>query len=162
MTHRANLAALAVALLLPAGVAAAQREGYSYLSWVGPDVSLVSVADDDSTARPNTPILAGDRLSTGPSSRAEAILADGNILRIDVRTTVRFDRLARTYESEDTRNLVYVERGAVSLEHRWSTTRDEATRIDTNDATVLFPDEGVLRIETGRRGTEIYVVSGRA
>jgi len=162
MTTRALRNTLALAVLLSATVAVAQREGYSYLSWVGPEVSLVSTAEDDSAARPNTPILAGDRLSTGAASRAEAILADGNVLRVDVQTTLRFDRLAGTYEAEDERNAVFLERGAVSLEHRESTSREEATRIDTDDATILFPGRGLLRVETGRRGTEIYVSSGNA
>ncbi|MBK8595655.1 MAG: FecR domain-containing protein [Holophagales bacterium] len=162
MTIRASWFALLIASLLPATTAAAQRQGYSYLSWVGPEVSLVSNAEDDSSARLNTPILAGDRIATGPTSRAEAILADGNILRIDVQTNLRFDRLAKTYEAEDERNALVVERGAVSLEHRWTTSRDEATRIDTDDVTIVFPDKGLLRVETGRRGTEIYVISGQA
>ena len=162
MTTRTFRPALAFTLLLWVCPAFAQREGTSYLSWVGPEVSLVSSAEDDSAARPNTPILVGDRIATGPSSRAEAILADGNVLRIDVQTDVRFDRLARTYESEDDRNALYLERGGLSLEHRWTTSREEATRIDTDDATILFPDRGLLRVEAGRRGTEIYVVDGRA
>ncbi len=162
MTSRILRPALAIAFLLSAVPAFAQREGYSYLSWVGSEVTLVSSAEDDSTARPNTPILVGDRISTGSTSRAEAILADGNVLRIDVGTDLRFDRLARTYESEDDRNSIYLERGGIHLEHRWSTSRDEATRIDTGDVTVLFPDKGLLRVETGGRGTEVYVISGRA
>lgn len=162
MTTRTPWLTLAIAFLLPAATANAQREGYSYLSYVGSEVSLVSTAEDDTSARPNTPILVGDRVSTGSTSRAEAILADGNILRIDVLTNLRFDRLARTYEAEDERNALFLERGAVSLEHRWSTSRDHATRIDTDDATILFPDQGLLRVETGRRGTEIYVISGQA
>ncbi len=162
MTTRILRPALAIAFLLSAVPAHAQREGYSYLSWVGSEVTLVSSAEDDSTARPNTPILVGDRISTGSASRAEAILADGNVLRIDVGTDLRFDRLARTYESEDDRNAIYLDRGAIHLEHRWSTSREEATRIDTADVTVLFPDKGLLRVETGRRGTEVYVLSGRA
>lgn len=162
MTTSASSVALAIAFLLPATTAAAQREGYSYLSYVGPEVALVSTAEDDSSARPNTPILAGDRISTGSTSRAEAILADGNILRIDVHTDLRFDRLARTYEAEDDRNSLFVDRGAISLEHRRSTSRDQSTRIDTSDVTVLFPAKGLVRVETGRRGTEIYVVSGQA
>ena len=162
MTSRAPRIALAAALLLAATAAMAQREGTSYLSYVGPEVSLVSSAEDDSAARPNTPVLAGDRIATGAGSRVEAILADGNVLRVDVRTSLRFDRLAKTYEADDDRNAIYLERGAVSLEHRWPTSREQATRIDTDDATILFPDEGHLRVETGRRGTEVYVASGRA
>ena len=162
MSARTPWLAAAIAFLLSSTTAAAQRAGYSYLSYVGAEVSLVSNAEDDSSARLNTPILAGDRISTGSTSRAEAILADGNILRIDVQTDLRFDRLARTYEAEDDRNALYIDRGAVSLEHRWSTSLDESTRIDTGDVTVLFPTRGILRVETGRRGTEIYVVSGQA
>ena len=161
MSTRTPWLAFAFAFLLPATTAAAQREGYSYLSYAGPEVSLVSNAEDDSSGRPNTPILAGDRIATGSASRAEAILADGNILRIDVLTNLRFDRLAKTYEAEDDRNVLFVERGAVSLEQRWSTTRDQATRVDTDDVTIVFPGKGLLRVETGRRGTEIYVVSGQ-
>jgi hypothetical protein len=153
--------ALAIAFLLPATTAAAQREGYSYLSYVGSEVSLVSRAEDDSSARMNTPILAGDGISTGSTSRAEAILADGSILRVDVQTNLRFDRLAKTYEAEDDRNALYLERGAVSLEHRGSTSRDQGTRIDTDDVTVVFPEAGLLRVETGRRGTEVYVAAGQ-
>lgn len=159
--HAPLLPALAAALLV-SGSALAQRSGTSYLSYVGSEVSLVSRADDDSTARPSTPILAGDRLVTGPSSRAEAILADGNVLRVDVRTSLRFDRMARTFESEDERNALTVERGAVVLEHLLDTSREEATRIDTEDATVLVPDRGLVRVDAGRRGTEVYVVSGKA
>ena len=162
MSSRSQRLAFALSLVVAAPAALAQREGYAYLSWVGPEVSLVSMAEDDSSGRPNTPILAGDRLVTSSSSRAEAILADGNVLRVDVQTSLRFDRLARTYESDDDRPSVFLERGAIALEQRLATTREQATRIDTDDVTVLFPDRGLLRVETGRRGTEVYVVSGRA
>lgn len=162
MTTRTPWFALAMAFLLPATTAGAQREGYSYLSYVGSEVSLVSRAEDDSSGRRNTPILAGDRVSTGSTSRAEAILADGSILRIDVQTSLRFDQLAKTYEAGDDRNALSLERGALSLENRGSPSRDQATRIDTDDATVVFTEEGLLRVETGRRGTEIYVATGKA
>jgi hypothetical protein len=142
--------------------AVAQRQAYTYISYVGSDVALISTADDDSTARINTPVLAGDRLETPQTSRAEIVLADGNILRIDSRSAVRFDRLARTYETDDLRNLIYLESGAICLENRSAAEPDEATRIDTGDATIVFPDRGLLRVDTGRRGTEIYVASGRA
>jgi hypothetical protein len=160
MTTRPLRFALALAVLLPAATVSAQREGYSYLSYVGTEVSLVSRAEDDSSARLNTPILAGDRVVTGSASRAEAILADGSVLRIDVQTRLRFDRLANTYEAEDDQTAFALEMGAVSLEQLRSTSR--ATRIDTDDATILFHDKGLLRVETGKRGTEIYVVSGWA
>ena len=97
--------ALAAALLLAAaaapGRADAQREGYTYLSYVSPDVSLISKAEDDTAARINMPVLPGDSLVTGVGSRAEAVLADGNVVRVDGYTDLRFERMARTYEADD-------------------------------------------------------------
>ncbi len=115
---------LVTALLLAPVALAGERSGYTYLSYAGPDVALASRADEDTSARPNTPILAGDRLTTGPSSRAEAVLADGTVVRIDVRTNVRFDHLAATYDGEDDRDGMYLERGGISIDHGGTTTRD--------------------------------------
>jgi hypothetical protein len=156
-------AVILVATLLGSGTArAAEREGYTYLSYVGTEVSLVSEGETDDTARINMPVVVGDRISTGAGSRVEAIFADGNILRGDGRTELRFDRLARTFESEDERDLLYLERGTVAIESRTTTTRERALRVDTNDATIVLPDQGFVRIDAGRRGTEVYVLSGRA
>ncbi|MCC6128484.1 MAG: FecR domain-containing protein [Acidobacteria bacterium] len=157
-----TLAALAGALFLVSLPAAAQRQAYSYISYAGGDVALISSADDDSTARVNTPVLAGDRIETSQSSRAELVLADGNILSVDIRTAIRFDRLARSYETDDLRNLLFLERGALVFESRYTPAADEATRIDTDDATVVIPDTGLVRIDAGRKGSEIYVAAGRA
>lgn len=150
------------ALLLTAAPAGAQRQGYTYLSYVGSDVALVSAGEDDTTARLNTPVLAGDRLVTGTRSRGEAVFADGSVLRVDAQTSLRFQSLARTYESEDDRNLVYLERGAVALETRASSPRSLASRVDTADVTVVLPDPALVRVDTGVRGTEVYVAEGRA
>ena len=161
-TRRPALLVCALALAFAVLPAAAQREGYSYLSYVGSEVTLLSRASDDPSARVNTPVMAGDRLQTGSSSRAELILADGNVLRIDGRTAVRLDRLAATYESEDDRDLAYMEKGSVSLETRSAVPRESSPRIDTDDATITVPDRSVIRVDAGRRGTEVFVLSGRA
>jgi hypothetical protein len=158
-----KLALLAPVLILVAAVqpARAQRVSTSFISYAGSEVSLASKASDDLMARINTPVMAGDRIQTGNSSRAEVILADGNVLRIDGRTAVRFDRLAATYESEDERDLVTLEKGSLSLETRSTALRETSPRIDTDDATVSVPDRSVVRVDAGRRGTEVYVLSGR-
>lgn len=160
--RRKGLLGVAFAAALAVAPARAEREGASYLSYVGSEVTLVSRASDDTSSRVGTPLLAGDRLQTGGSSRAEAILADGNVLRVDARSAVRFDRLAATWESDDDRDLIVLEKGSVSLETRASTSRDLSPRIDTDDATVTVPDRAVVRVDAGRRGTEIHVLSGRA
>ena len=157
--------ALAAALLLAAaaapGRADAQREGYTYLSYVPPDVSLISKAEDDTAARINMPVLPGDSLVTGVGSRAEAVLADGNVVRVDGYTDLRFERMARTYEADDDRDLLFLARGTAAVEVREASTRERALRLDTDDATILAASRSRFRVDAGRRGTEIYVLSGK-
>ena len=148
---------IGAALSLPA---AGQRESYSFVSFAGPEVSLLSTASDEEAARVNTPVLSGDRLVTGGASRAEVVLASGNVVRIDVKTDLRFDRMSRTYESEDDRDLLALTRGAVTAEIRAQDSGERAFRLDTDDATVVVEGRGLVRVDAGRRGTEVYVLSG--
>ncbi len=160
--RRLALLTSTLVLLVVVHPAMGQREGYSYLSYVGSEVTLISKASDDSSTVINTPVMAGDRIQTGSSSRAEVILADGNVLRIDGRTATRFDRLAATFESEDDRDLITIEKGSVSLETRSAAPHETSPRIDTDDATVTVSERSVIRVDAGKRGTEVFVLSGRA
>jgi len=148
----AFFSALIGAILVSAGPARAQREGYTYLSFVGPEVSLVSPADEDASARVNMPVLAGDVLVTGNASRAEAILADGNVVRLDGRSELRFEQLDRTYEADDDRTVLALARGAAAVEVREVATRERALRLDTDDATILSPARSLFRVDASRRG----------
>jgi hypothetical protein len=150
---------LAAALSAPA---AAERESYSFVSYAGSDVSLLSSAADEETARINTPVLSGDRIVTGPASRAEVVLASGNVVRIDAKTEVRFDRMSRTYESDDDRDLLYLPHGDAAVETRDPEAGDWALRLDTDDATIVVERHGLIRVDAGRRGTEVYVLAGEA
>ncbi len=163
--RRLPTSAFAAALLLAAAGAPdraeAQREGYTYLSYAQPDVLLVSSAEDDVAARVNMPVLSGDSLVTGVGSRAEAVLADGNVVRVDGYTELRFERMARTYEADDDRDLLFLAHGTAAVEVRDVATRDRALRLDTDDATILAASRGLFRVDAGRRGTEVYVLSGK-
>ena len=163
--RRLPTSAFAAALLLAAAGAPdraeAQREGYTYLSYAQPDVLLVSSAEDDVAARVNMPVLSGDSLVTGVGSRAEAVLADGNVVRVDGYTELRFERMARTYEADDDRDLLFLARGTAAVEVRDVATRERALRLDTDDATILAASRGLFRVDAGRRGTEVYVLSGK-
>ncbi len=162
--RRGQAAGTAVLFLAAAlaGPAAAERESYSYVSYAGNDVSLLSSASDEEIARINTPVLGGDRMVTGAASRAEVVLASGNIIRIDGRTEIRFDRMSRTYESDDDRDLLYLLRGSVAVDVREAAFGEEAFRLDTDDATVVMEGSGQLRIDAGPRGSVITVVAGEA
>jgi hypothetical protein len=155
-----RFALLATALLVPR-LARAQREGYTYISYVGPEVSLVSPADEDAAARLNMPVLPGDVLVTGAGSRAEAVLSDGNVVRLDGHSELRFEQLNRTYEVDDDRTVLALARGTVAVDVREVSTRDRALRLDTDDATVRSPARSLFRVDAGRRGTEVYVLAGR-
>ncbi len=152
------VAALATGLL--AGPAEAQREGYTFLSYAGSEVALASRGAEGEAARVNMPILPGDKLTTGAGSRAEAVLASGNVVRVDGKSDLRFERMARTYEADDDRDLLVLERGAVAVEIRDAEPRDLAFRLDTGDATVVASGRAVFRVDSGRRGTEVYAVAG--
>ncbi len=170
---RLPTSAFAAALLLAAAGAPnranAQREGYTYVSYAQPDVLLVSSSEDDVAAQVNTPILSGDSLSTGVGARAEAVLADGNVVRVDGYTELRFERMAHTYEAEDDRDLLFLEHGTAAIEVRVlehldlqvTAARDRAPRLDTDDATIVAASRGLFRVDAGRRGTEVYVLSGK-
>src|SRR5207253_3099716 len=127
------LALIAAFLAFPAFPALVAREGYTRLSYAGSDVSLQSSDQDDTQARANMPVMAGDKLQTGASSRAEAILSDGNVVRVDGRTDLRFDRLARTYQTEDDRDVLFLERGAIAVDVKFASSSEQALRIDTQD-----------------------------
>ncbi|HEX2758663.1 MAG TPA: FecR domain-containing protein, partial [Thermoanaerobaculia bacterium] len=146
--RRLPTSAFAAALLLAAAGAPdraeAQREGYTYLSYAQPDVLLVSSAEDDVAARVNMPVLSGDSLVTGVGSRAEAVLADGNVVRVDGNSELRFERMARTYEAEDDRDLLFLAHGTAAVEVRDVATRDRALRFDTDDATILAASRGLF------------------
>ena len=158
---RFPLVAAAAVVLAAAGTARAQRDGYTHLSYVGPEVSLVSRADEDTAAGPNMPVVPGDILVTGAASRAEAILADGNVVRLDGDSELRFESLDRTFESDDDRTVLALARGSAAVEVRDVSTREHALRFDTDDATVLSPARSVFRVDTGERGTEVYVLAGK-
>jgi hypothetical protein len=158
---RIPLLAVFLAALAPAASALSQREGYTYLSYVGPEVTLVSPADEDSTARLNMPVLPGDVLVTASDSSVEAVLADGNVVRLDGRSECRFERLNRTYEADDDRTILALVRGTAAVEVREVSTRDRALRLDTDDASVLSPARSLFRVDVGRRGTEVYVLTGQ-
>ena len=148
--------------LLAAGTARAQREGYTYLSFVGPEVSLVSPADEDSAARVNMPVLPGDVLVTADGSRVEAVLSDGNVVRLDGRSELRFERLNRTYEADDDRTILALARGSVAVDVREALdVRPRAASRHRRRDDPLARPRSFFRVDAGRRGTEVYVLAGR-
>lgn len=118
--------ALAAWLLAAAPVSA--QEGYSYLRTVEGYANLESSDDGVLEGVENQPLIPGDSLIVGASSRVEVVLSDGAILRL-ADGEVRFDALALTPDTGDTLSRLAVVAGQLQV--------------------VLHPDsESPLEIET--------------
>src|ERR1700710_2409582 len=80
---------LALALAAPAAPARADSGSYGYFRVVEGAVTLTPPSSDagpDPKAEAvevNQPVLAGDRVAVPPHGKAEIVLADRNILRVD-------------------------------------------------------------------------------
>src|ERR1700690_3622833 len=107
------------------------------------------------------PVLSGDSLVSGVGARAEAVLADGNVIRVDGYSELRFERMARTYEADDDRDLLFLAHGTAAVEVREAATGERALRFDTDDATIVAASRGLFRVDAGRRGTEVSVLAGK-
>jgi hypothetical protein len=81
----------------PSARAEEQQVGVARISLIHGDVSTQRGDSGDwGAATVNTPVVAGDHISTGTRSRAEVQLDYANILRMDERANVKIAELSRT------------------------------------------------------------------
>jgi len=110
---------------------------------------------DWNAATVNTPIVPGDRVSTGDRSRAEVQLDYGNIIRLDGNTVIRVTQL-------DPQHIqIEVAQGLVSYTSLPSSGAD--VEIDTPNLAIHPQRDGVYRIEVNTDGeTRVSVRRGQA
>ncbi len=129
---------------------------YGYYRIVEGTVSVVQ-SGSTQAAQENQPLLTGDRLWTGRGARAEAVLANGTVLRLGGDSEVGFDQLADSGDSGTAElpaaNLLTLARGELQL----VTDASADTRVDADNATVYLRDAGTYRVES-RDGTTLLVV----
>jgi hypothetical protein len=141
---------------------------YSYLRVLDGSATLIQAGDYASDgervqAEVNQPVLAGDRLWVAPRSRAEVLLSDGNLLRLDGETEAAFESLAFSPESGDRVTTLRLLRGNAQLVVTTDSLGDQLPRLDTPNATVYPQEFGVYRVTTdGVEWTEVVVRRGRA
>ena len=83
--------------------------GVARVSLTDGDVRIVRPSGDDFEAQAGMPLVRGDRLTTGPKSRAEIQFDGGNFARVSAKTEIRIGELGnRRYEVELIRGLVGV------------------------------------------------------
>jgi Family of unknown function (DUF6600)/FecR protein len=167
----AALAAAALALLLCSPAARAQDDdtvsgtdgAYSYLRTLDGSATLTQGdTGDRDAAQINQPVLAGDRLATGHGARAEVVLSDGSLVRLDGDSEALFDQLAGAPDSTATVTVLRLAFGTVQL-IVGAGGGYALPRLETGNATVQLRDAGSYRITAGGADwSEVVVRSGEA
>jgi len=105
---------------------------------------------DWNAATVNTPVVPGDRVSTGEHSRAEIQLDFANLLRLDERTVVRVADLAPQ------RIQIEISEGLVSFASFKNS--DSDVEIDTPNLAIHPGHDGVYRIQVNSDGETLVTV----
>jgi hypothetical protein len=156
--------ALGLLTLTALPAAAESRDGsYGYFRVIEGSATLMQQDGDRQPAEVNQPVLAGDRIWVPERSRAEIILADRNILRLDGGSEVILEQLAASPDGEDPATVLRLQDGNILLTVTTDSLGDQLPRVDTPNATIYTQHFGTYRITaTDSRFTELVVRRGKA
>jgi len=136
----------------------------SYISYLERYATILPANQDESLeAVINMPLVAGDRVDTAREARMEVVLADGNTLWMDEYTTLSFDAVAFSRDSEAERTVIFLAEGSIIVEVSEFALSPKPTRIDSRGATVYLDERGLYRLRalpTG--GLRLEVLEGLA
>ncbi|MFP3941756.1 MAG: DUF6600 domain-containing protein [Thermoanaerobaculia bacterium] len=123
---------------------------YTYVRTLEGSATLIQGDTGDRDAlQANQPVLVGDRVWVSPRSRAELVLSDGNLLRIDGGSEVVFEALAASPDRQDRATVLRLPEGNVQLVVVRDFLGEGLPRIDTPNSTVYPRDLGTYRITAG-------------
>jgi hypothetical protein len=135
------------------------NEGYGYFRVVeGAPTVLPAGTDQRAAAEVNQPVLAGDHLWVPDHARAEILLADQNILRVDGGSELILERLAASPDRNDQATVVRLVAGNVQLVVTQDSLGDQLPRVETSNASIYPQYYGVYRITTTADGWSQVVV----
>jgi len=169
MRAKAKLSLFAIAILSFLGPRSAQGQaqpqaqepaqaesGVAHVSFIRNDVSMQrGDSGDTSAVTLNTPLVAGDRISTGDASRTEVQLDFANIVRLDQRAQMNIANLAG--------NQIQVQVGQGLVNYTVLRGSEGNAEIDTPNVAIHPLREGRYRIEVKPDGdTEVTVREGEA
>jgi hypothetical protein len=139
----ASILLLAGAAMLAAPAARADDEPTSSVARISQVQGAVSTQRGDSgdwsAATVNTPVVAGDRISTGEGSRVEIQLDYANVLRLDAGAVVRIADLTPG------RIQIQVSQGLVSFDSYANSNAD--VEMDTPNLAIHPRKDGVYRVQ---------------
>lgn len=144
---------LLIAVLLTAPLMASAADdltSLSYISYLERYATVRPASGEESyDAVVNMPLLAGDRLETARGARLEVQLADGCTLWLDEFTTVDFDTLAYSRDTNDTRTAIFLnDDGTIAIEIPSTALGSGTLRLDTPAGTVYLSRPGLFRLST--------------
>ena len=127
------------------------RASYSFLRTLeGSATAAASGEGVGEPLEPNQPLLTGDLVRVGASSRLEIALSDRNRLYLDAETGVVLERLAFSGDREERVTVLRLEGGELLLDVSDEALGDELPRVITANATVYIQQPGEYRVESGR------------
>jgi len=137
---------------------------YGYLRTVESAATLIQAGSNDRTpAEVNQPVMVGDRIQVPGGSKAELILPDHNLVRLDGGSDLVLEHLAGSPDANDRATVLNLLEGNVQLVVTEDSLGDELPRVDTPNTSVYPQDFGSYRIATTREGwTEVTVRNGKA
>ena len=138
--------ALGLLTLTALPAAAESRDGsYGYFRVIEGSATLMQQDGDRQPAEVNQPVLAGDRIWVPERSRAEIVLADRNILRLDGGSEVILEQLAASPDGEDPATVIRLQDGNILLTVTTDSLGDQLPRVDTPNATIYTQHFGTYR-----------------
>jgi hypothetical protein len=159
VTFRQLLAALAIAVVLPAAAGADER--YGYVRTLQGGASIASTESSAQAAEVNQPVMTGDRVLVSDRSRIELELSDRTLARLDGGSDLTLVRSAFSADAQDRTTLLRLDVGDLQLQVTEDALGDELARIDTANATFYVSEPGLYRVRTDGDGwTEVTVRSG--
>lgn len=154
--------ALGLSALTALPAAASRDESYGYFRVIEGSATLMQADGERQPAEINQPVLAGDRIWVPERSRAEVVLADRNILRIDGGSEVTLEQLAASPDRDDPATVLRLQDGNVLLTVTSDSLGDQLPRVDTPNATIYTQNFGTYRITATDQLTELVVRRGKA
>ncbi len=125
----------------------------SYIAYLERYATLQPAGQQDSLeAVHNMPVVPGDRIDTARMARVEIRLPDSTIVWLDQYTSVSFDAIALSRDTQGDRTVLFLAEGAILVEIPGFAAEVEPMRIDGASTTFYLTTAGTYRIEAQRSG----------
>ncbi len=144
--------AIAAAILALAVVSVASAEdamtSLSYIAYLERYATLQPASQEDSLeAVINMPVVPGDRIDTARLARVEVHLSDGSTLWLDQYTSVSFDAIALSRDTDGDRTVLFLSEGGLFIEIPPDAPEVKPLRIDGASSTIHLTAAGLYRVE---------------